>query len=159
LSLRLPLLICCFAAPLTIMAFLEGVRRSPFTFTLGTDEDVYNVKSSRLSLLTHLRSLSTIRCLAIVSSFIVGFTLTIIMKREHLLWLAASTAGASPLLQFGQGGTFDYPGLRFGADKKFSITVFSDLHFGERKLAADQTIRLRSLLTIPSVLDRSWQGS
>ncbi|KAF1346429.1 hypothetical protein EJ07DRAFT_169873 [Lizonia empirigonia] len=49
------------------------------------------------------------------------------MKREHLLWLAASTAGATPLLQFGQGGTFDYPGLRFGADKKFSITVFSDL--------------------------------
>ncbi|XPS80164.1 hypothetical protein M3J07_012150 [Ascochyta lentis] len=53
------------------------------------------------------------------------------MKREHLLWLAASTAGASPLLEFGQGGTFDYPGLRFGADKKFSITVFSDLHLGE----------------------------
>ncbi|KAH6642834.1 Metallo-dependent phosphatase-like protein [Boeremia exigua] len=53
------------------------------------------------------------------------------MKREHLLWLAASTAGASPLLQFGQGSTFDYNGLRFGADKKFSITMFSDMHFGE----------------------------
>ncbi|KAF2628876.1 Metallo-dependent phosphatase [Macroventuria anomochaeta] len=53
------------------------------------------------------------------------------MKREHLLWLASSTAGASSLLQFGQGATFDYPGVRFGADKKFSITVFSDLHFGE----------------------------
>jgi hypothetical protein len=53
------------------------------------------------------------------------------MKREHILWLATTTAGAAPLLQFGQGSNFEYPGLRFGLDRKFHITVFEDLHFGE----------------------------
>jgi hypothetical protein len=27
----------------------------------------------------------------------------------------------------------NYPGIRFSADGKLSITVFSDLHFGERE--------------------------
>ncbi|UPX13386.1 uncharacterized protein EKO05_0003895 [Ascochyta rabiei] len=113
------------------MAFLESARRSSFTFTSSTREDVHNATTSLPSLLTHLCLLSTARRSAIVFAFVFGITITAVMKREHLLWLAASTAGATPLLQFGQGGTFDYPGLRFGADKKFAITVFSDLHFGE----------------------------
>ena len=115
------------------MSFLEGARRSSFTLTSSTRENGLDAEFPRPSLLTYLRTLSTTRRLALVSAFIIGFTLTVVMKRESLLWLAASTAGASPLLQYGQGSTFDYPGLRFGADKKFSITVFSDLHFGERE--------------------------
>jgi hypothetical protein len=114
------------------MAFLERGRRSSFTFTLGESDDALKTNSARSSLLNFFHSFFTTRRVLLVSTFVVGFTLTVIMKREHVLWLAASMAGASPLLQFGQGGTFDYPGLRFGADKKFSITVFSDLHFGER---------------------------
>ncbi|KAF2127868.1 Metallo-dependent phosphatase [Dothidotthia symphoricarpi CBS 119687] len=35
------------------------------------------------------------------------------------------------MAESGQSSELNYPGLRFGADKKFSITVFSDLHFGE----------------------------
>jgi hypothetical protein len=35
----------------------------------------------------------------------------------------------------------NYPGLQFDADGKLSITVFSDLHFGERKsLPSSDTI-------------------
>lgn len=54
------------------------------------------------------------------------------MRHEALLWLA-TVAGAIPLLPPGQSSTLDYPGLHFGADGKFSITVFSDLHLGERR--------------------------
>lgn len=114
--------------------FSERARRSSFAFTSRRHDSRANLDFFHLSLRTLLRSLSTIRGLTVISTFIIGFTLTVIMKREHLLWLAAATAGASPLLQFGQGSTFDYPGLRFGPDKKFSITVFSDLHLGEREL-------------------------
>jgi hypothetical protein len=53
------------------------------------------------------------------------------MKREHLLWLLTTAAGAKPILEFGQGSQFDFPGLRFGIDRQFKITVFGDLHFGE----------------------------
>lgn len=53
------------------------------------------------------------------------------MKREQLVWLLAVTAGATPILEFGQGSQFDYDGLRFAPDRKFEITVFSDLHMGE----------------------------
>ncbi|KAJ4982975.1 inactive purple acid phosphatase 16-like protein 2 [Stagonosporopsis vannaccii] len=111
-------------------SFPAGARRSLFDFTssaIDHDLDAFSIRF----LLSLLRSLSGPRRLAIISTFLVGFTLTVIMKREHLLWLAASTAGASPLLQFGQGSTFDYPGLRFGPDKRFSITMFSDMHLGE----------------------------
>ena len=66
-------------------------------------------------------------------AFLLGTTITVIMKREHLLWLVATTAGAAPLLEFGQGSKFDYDGLRFGWDRKFQISVFEDLHFGERE--------------------------
>lgn len=53
------------------------------------------------------------------------------MKREHLLWLLTTAAGAKPVLEFGQGSQFDFPGLRFGIDRQFKITIFGDLHFGE----------------------------
>lgn len=124
------------AVPFTMMSLLERARRSFFTFTVSSRDDVFESSvpySSHTFHSTRLRSLPTTRLVAVVSAFIVGFAFTVIMKYEHVLWLAASTAGATPLLQFGQGGTFDYPGLRFGADKKFSITVFSDLHLGERE--------------------------
>ncbi|KAJ4375638.1 hypothetical protein N0V86_007171 [Didymella sp. IMI 355093] len=108
-----------------------GARSASFTFTSRMCDHVFNLRVPLLLFYTRLQSLSTTRWLVLVSTFIIGFALTVIMKWEHIVWLAASTVGASPLLQFGQGGTFDYPGLRFGADKKFSITVFSDLHLGE----------------------------
>lgn len=69
----------------------------------------------------------------LLMAFLIGTTITIIMKREHLLWLLTTTAGAAPLLEFGQGSNFDYDGLRFGRDRKFQISVFEDLHFGERE--------------------------
>lgn len=116
-------------------SFHAGAHRSVFTFTEYTRDHEAGAVLFGSSLATSFRSLTTARRLAIIATFIVGFAFTAIMKREHLLWLAAATAGASPLLQFGQGSTFDYPGLRFGPDKKFSITVFSDLHLGERKLS------------------------
>lgn len=128
-------------------------RRTCFTFTPTTTDDVSETRPSSLFSHNHLRSLSTTRWFAIIFAFIVGFAFTVIMKWEHVVWLAASTAGASPLLQFGQGGTFDYPGLRFGADKKFSITVFSDLHLGERK--CPHSFGFQCTLTRFSLVDRS----
>jgi hypothetical protein len=125
-----------------MMSFLEEARRYSLTLTSTTRDNVLNPdspRSARSFVFAHFHSLSTTRLLAIVSTFIIGFAFTVTMKYEHVLWLATSNAGATPLLQFGQGGTFDYPGLRFGADKKFSITVFSDLHFGERKFPAKST--------------------
>ncbi|KAF2017661.1 Metallo-dependent phosphatase [Aaosphaeria arxii CBS 175.79] len=53
------------------------------------------------------------------------------MKREKLIWLLTTAAGASPILEWGQGSLFDSPGLRFGPNQKFKITIFEDLHFGE----------------------------
>ncbi|KAF3002684.1 hypothetical protein E8E13_009861 [Curvularia kusanoi] len=52
------------------------------------------------------------------------------MKYRHLHWLVV-TAAASPLLQLSRNSIADYPGLQFGADGKFSISVFSDMHLGE----------------------------
>lgn len=142
------------------MSFLEGARRYLLTIASSTCGDVLNpdLPHSAYSIFfARFRSLSTTRLLAIVFTFIIGFALTVTMKYEHVLWVATSTAGATPLLQFGQGGTFDYPGLRFGADKKFSITVFSDLHFGERKFPA--RLRTRISLTASSFMDRPRQGT
>lgn len=75
------------------------------------------------------------RRFVIIFAFIVGTAITIIMKREHLLWLLATNAGAAPLLQWGQGSNFHFAGLRFGMDGNFKISVFEDLHFGEREWA------------------------
>jgi hypothetical protein len=60
------------------------------------------------------------------------------MKGSTLLSLFCITAAATPLT----GGrpnlpTRDipnYPGLRFDSNGKLSISIFSDLHFGEREL-------------------------
>ena len=53
------------------------------------------------------------------------------MKHAKLLVLLACTAGAVVLPS---RNLLNYPGIQFGSDKKLSISVFSDLHFGERKL-------------------------
>jgi hypothetical protein len=50
------------------------------------------------------------------------------MRYEYLHWLVASAA-AVPLQQ-----SDVYPSIQFGSGGKFSITVFSDLHLGERKI-------------------------
>lgn len=134
-----------------------GAGRASFTFTSSERNDVFSSRFPRLPFHTHVHSLSTTRSLLIISAFVIGFALTVIMKWEHIVWLAASTAGASPLLQFGQGGTFDYPGLRFSADKKFSITVFSDLHLGERKSLFH--LALQKVLTTPSNVGWCWKRS
>jgi hypothetical protein len=55
---------------------------------------------------------------------------TVIMKHVQVLWLLASGAGAIVLQR---KGLPNYPGIQFGQNRKLSITVFSDLHFGERK--------------------------
>ncbi|KAF2107541.1 Metallo-dependent phosphatase-like protein [Lophiotrema nucula] len=78
--------------------------------------------SSFLTLSTRRRSL-------VVFSFLVGLVLTAIMKREHLLWLLTTAAGAAPILEPFQGSEFE--GLKFSLDGKFKISVFNDLHFGE----------------------------
>jgi hypothetical protein len=129
-----------------------GAGRASFTFTSNARDNVFGSGLLRLPFCTQLHTLSTTRSLLVIVAFFTGFILTVIMKWEHIVWLAASTAGASPLLQFGQGGTFDYPGLRFSADKKFSITVFSDLHLGERKFKFH--IASHTVLTVSSVMDR-----
>ena len=90
-----------------------------------------SVFSSRSS---SLHSLVTKRNALLISAFIVGTLVTVTMKREHLLWLLTTTAGAAPLLQWGQGSVFDYDGLRFDKNGVFKISVFEDLHFGERTL-------------------------
>ena len=132
-----------------------GAGRASFTFTSGARDDIFGSGLLHLHFYTQSHTLSTTRSLLVILAFIVGCTFTVIMKWEHIVWLAASTAGASPLLQFGQGGTFDYPGLRFGADKKFSITVFSDMHLGERKFTFH--IASHTVLTASSVMGRCWK--
>ena len=101
----------------------------------STSPSVFSSDRSVLSFISSpFLSLSANRRLILVSAFLIGFVLTVIMKREHLLWLLTTAAGAAPILEFGQGSQFDLPGLRFGVDRKFKISVFEDLHFGERKL-------------------------
>jgi hypothetical protein len=51
------------------------------------------------------------------------------MKHAQVLWILPSVAGAAVL----QRRIPNYPGIQFGQDRKLSITVFSDTHFGERK--------------------------
>lgn len=96
--------------------------------------------------LSSFLSLHPRRRLLLVSTFIAGVILTVIMKREQLLWLLTAAAGARPLLEYQQGTKFDYPGLRFDYDRKFHITMFNDLHLADggvlpyRPDADDKTI-------------------
>jgi hypothetical protein len=59
------------------------------------------------------------------------------MKRGSLLAWLVPLAIAAPLLKqrHGESARYipNYPGIQFNADGKLSISVFSDLHFGERK--------------------------
>jgi hypothetical protein len=91
--------------------------------------------SSRLALRPFIAasflSLSARRRVVVVTLFLAGLILTTIMKHEQLIWLLTVAAGAKPLLEQGQTSAFDFPGLRFGIDRQFKITIFEDLHFGE----------------------------
>lgn len=54
-----------------------------------------------------------------------------------VLYAAALAVPAPPLADHAGKIARDipnYPGIRFGYDGRLSITVFSDLHFGEREL-------------------------
>jgi hypothetical protein len=51
------------------------------------------------------------------------------MKPAQSLWLLVCMAGAAVIQPKSMP---NYPGIQFGQDRKLSITVFSDLHFGER---------------------------
>ncbi|KAH7112463.1 Metallo-dependent phosphatase-like protein [Dendryphion nanum] len=93
------------------------------------------------------------RCL-LFFSFLLGFVLTAIMKREHLLWLLTTTVGAKPRLELCQGREMEFPGLRFGADGLFNITIFADLHFGEEAWGGDLVDNdAKTIKVMESVLD------
>ncbi|CAI6339854.1 unnamed protein product [Periconia digitata] len=78
-------------------------------------------------------ALTTPRKLILLISFLLGISLTTMLKHESLLWLLASKTGTTPMVGYGQGAPFDYPGLRFDVqDRKFQITVFSDLHLADQ---------------------------
>lgn len=59
------------------------------------------------------------------------------MKGDILFSIALTLASAAPLLEerhsMAAPNIPNFPGIQFGADGKLSITVFSDLHFGERE--------------------------
>ncbi|KAF1851497.1 Metallo-dependent phosphatase [Cucurbitaria berberidis CBS 394.84] len=76
------------------------------------------------------------------------------MKRMQLLWLFASmTAGTRPLIRAKNAAT-NYPGIQFGGDRKLSITVFSDLHFGEPESARGRhDADFKTINTMKSVLN------
>ncbi|OAL54039.1 Metallo-dependent phosphatase [Pyrenochaeta sp. DS3sAY3a] len=57
--------------------------------------------------------------------------LTVIMKMMQLLWLLGTTVHAADPRLLAQRGPVYYPGVQFDGNGKFSISVFSDLHFGE----------------------------
>lgn len=69
------------------------------------------------------------------------------------LLCGAAFAAPAPPLTAGSGETArsipNYPGIQFGPDGKLSITVFSDLHFGEREL--NSTVVMVRVLTVSSV--------
>jgi len=59
------------------------------------------------------------------------------MKTNMLLALFCSFAAAIPVSEHNQRQTArdipNYSGIQFSSDGKLSISVFSDLHFGERE--------------------------
>jgi hypothetical protein len=74
------------------------------------------------------------------------------MKHESLLWFLTTTAGATSLVGYNQGTTFDYPGLRFNPiTRKLHITMFSDLHLGDGARPANSDAKTIGVMT--SILD------
>lgn len=59
------------------------------------------------------------------------------MKAVLFIWLLATVvvAGNSRVRPKSSSVSHGAPGVQFGVDRKLSISVFSDLHFGERELA------------------------
>ena len=53
-------------------------------------------------------------------------------RHTRFFWLLATTVSAA-IIQSRYNP--QYAGIQFASDRKLSITVFSDLHFGERKLS------------------------
>lgn len=132
-------------------AFRNGRRRS-FPASPDAFPSVSDASPSVTSFaLSSFLSVHPRRRLILISTFIVGLVLTFIMKREAFLWLLSSAAGAAPLLEWEQGSTFDYPGLRFKSDNTFKISMFNDLHLGDgdRKGSDEKTIGV-----MKSVLDK-----
>ena len=99
-------------------------------------------------------SLPPQRRLVVFALFFTGLVLTTIMKHEQLTWLLTVAAGAKPLLEQGQTSAFDFPGLRFGVDRQFKITVFEDLHFGEDLWPGGTTNDPMSIDVMNRILDR-----
>lgn len=56
-----------------------------------------------------------------------------IMKLIQLLWLISTVAHAADPRHLTQRAEVRYPGVQFDSNGKFSISIFSDLHFGERE--------------------------
>lgn len=113
---------------------------------LSTDEDEYQSQFPHSpsshhhdprSLLTvawsSFSSLTIRRKTILISAFTLGVFLAAMLKYESILWFFAATAGSNPMVGWGQGAPFEYPGLRFDLqDRKLQITVFSDLHLGDK---------------------------
>jgi hypothetical protein len=60
------------------------------------------------------------------------------MKRGILFLIALAVTTAAPVYEERHNQSAraipNYPGIQFGADGRLSISVFSDLHFGEREI-------------------------
>ncbi|CAE7219698.1 hypothetical protein CFE70_010204 [Pyrenophora teres f. teres 0-1] len=73
------------------------------------------------------------------------------MKHAQLFGLLVCTAGAIVLPTL---NAFNYPGLQFRSDKKLSISVFSDLHFGEPESSRGRPgADLKTVGVMNSILD------
>ncbi|CAO2657985.1 Nn.00g072450.m01.CDS01 [Neocucurbitaria sp. VM-36] len=76
------------------------------------------------------------------------------MKRTQFIWLLVCRTGAILRLTQIESPTINYPGIQFGGDRKLSITVFSDLHFGEPEEARGRRdADLKTLGVMKSVLN------
>jgi hypothetical protein len=68
--------------------------------------------------------------------------------------LMSIVVDAKPMPYYCHGSKENSPGLRFGADGLFRITVFEDLHFGEGNKILVQTPGSQNLPLIYLALDR-----
>ncbi|EUC46708.1 hypothetical protein COCMIDRAFT_35699 [Bipolaris oryzae ATCC 44560] len=73
------------------------------------------------------------------------------MKCSQALWLFSAIANAAVTQQ---RALLRYPGIQFSSDRKLSITVFSDLHFGEPSYVRNrQYADLKTMGVMSSILD------